>query len=456
MLFNHVYEDFINTFLEEGLDDFVLNIPEFDYSEAVTEAYYGKTSELKMCEQLLGTLKEKLNQGLVDVNQSKEAKKIESLLSKTFSIYSLRLVFTHENLFVGNIDIKNTKSIEDIPIHVMGAYTIPFRGGFFDKDKKTGFSDLSNAGMVVTIPTVYFMDMDLTPGEVLAIILHEIGHSLNSSIMNLIATIPLISLKNMSKAEKTGFLIGVGNSIVMQSIPQLSSFISRFMGYFNKASADILYKIPLLRELSKFVNSLVELKDIILLFKKLKKLFGPMFLQNLLFSVLNPANLFGYGVEAYSDSVATAYGYGPELSVALTKLSVKPNTSLMNKAVKGASKNMATGIALAGFGNFMYLYKEVLTMYFKPHPMTATRVLNQIKKCRRELANPNITPDMRKALNNDLKMMEEFVDNELLDYKKNLKRGTISQYLVNFVVIKILKGFVDVREILQLVYRNEA
>lgn len=404
-------------------------------NDIINEAYYGKTEELKQCEELLKNLAKKIREDdLLILNETKEAKQISRLLSSMFKIKSLELVFTME--------------------HQYGAHTYGFSGGFLKTDEN-GFSDLSNVGLVIIMPLMYMVDMNFTEGEMVAILLHELGHSLNASILNLLAKIPIITLKKLSSQDKQ-LLIQYIPYIASQTIPSLSVFYSKWIGGVQKNISDQFQSNKFIKEIMKYFRGSLEILNTINTLRKISSILSHKWVANLLVTAIQPQTFLGYNSEVYSDSVATAYGYGPDLSTALTKLASAPSTSMVNDIFNRTQTNVIGGIFVSGLSNFMYLYKEIIMMYFKPHPMTANRVLKQIKKCRRELANPNITHDMRKSLNSDLKLMEDFVENELLNYKKNLTRGTFPQYVVNFVVIKIFKEFVDIREVLQLVYRNEA
>ena len=94
MLFKHLQNTDENNIIQEFFsDDHV-----FSENDIVNEAYYGKTKELKRCEELFKSLVKKLkNDELLMLNETKEAKQISKLLSSMFKIKSLELVFTTEH-----------------------------------------------------------------------------------------------------------------------------------------------------------------------------------------------------------------------------------------------------------------------------------------------------------------------------------------------------------------------
>ena len=179
---------------------------------------------------------------------------IISLLSYLFNIKHLEIVFT----------------LEDIE----GAHTYDYVGGFFNTDG-LGQTKLSKAGIVVILPMSYMTDMNFTEGEMVAILIQKIGHSLNSSILNLLAKIPLISLKRTSSIEKKILLTNTAITTIPRTIPVLSVFYSKIVGGWQRFLSDFTSSHKFISEIVQIINSAAEILSTIQTIKSIASILSP-------------------------------------------------------------------------------------------------------------------------------------------------------------------------------------
>ena len=157
--------------------------------DILTEAYYGKKPEFKKIEELLEIIIQRCHNiksgtGDIEINNSKELNQIESLFEKAFGMEEMHLTFY--TISYGSI----ITSIKIKKVMGVNAYTYPSFTAYFKpkKDKQlTGDDLVCNVFIDVNLVT----SLELTTGELMAIILHEIGHCYNGSFFAFLARIPI-------------------------------------------------------------------------------------------------------------------------------------------------------------------------------------------------------------------------------------------------------------------------
>ena len=268
----------------------------------------------------------------------------------------------------------------------------------------------------------------LTPSEVLAILLHEIGHTFYYSTLQIFNEIAIsligLGIPIILKKLMTGVYIAAGNvhDFIRQNIPGLQNafdFISR-----------------------PFIESNIIVAPITMI----------MNIQNLMVQVAKRWNPVGilkstlkYGEEKGADSFATRYGYGPELASALTKLNKKDNTLYGNAINKtGAIGNV--------IGDMVLLEQELVSgILLDPHPNNNQRASSMLKKLKRDLANNEYSPEAKIELEEEIIRMEGA-------YKTCSKLGDDELPNVRAAIYHILdsitKGHSDFRESFNFYYKK--
>ncbi|MBR6289261.1 MAG: hypothetical protein IKR19_08000 [Acholeplasmatales bacterium] len=367
----------------------------------VNEAYVGKTPTLEKIEQKIGELRSKLK--FSGANSTlKETLEINRLFEEQFGmeVFALKiLAATYENAYT--IVLANRFDIaefEDLPSMVEANPTTGYR---FKKD--------NNFCIIMNITTQLIMDTDYTDAEILAILLHELGHNFadciyddiniaNKDMMNTYRTsmvqaiimlaISIIGLpaavglfvrflkelkelnnKNRNKAEKKGQKIGKG---------KLSAFIASIKAKINGIS-DLVSGI--LFRLSGAVNTYKRSLEISGDKDKARKSLGR---QN----------------EVIADKFAGIYGYGPDLATALLKLEATASAS--EKAVDKLGK----------FGkdiNDKYTEAMLDINDYDVHPQVIQRIFEEIKLLENELKKEDLDPKVKKVIQDQLNQLREVI-----------------------------------------------
>lgn len=227
-----------------------------------------------------------------------------------------------------------------------------------------------NTGFFIDPKELYKIKVNFTPREIVAILLHEIGHSFAKSVM------PLHNFLNT--------VYSCLNTIRQEDISEEE----------KKNIIDSI--VSILRHCGKNV-----LDSIRLVFKT-----GKIAVMNM-FTTVNSVN-----EERYADSFATVYGYGPELSSALIKLDM-----IGQKLNKKYKLNIFDQLLILP----LQIFVTLLIFLTDPHPNTCSRLKNNINTLEYEVNNnKGLHPKTKKEILIQIKkintMLKNINDN---DYKYN-------------------------------------
>lgn len=239
---------------------------------------------------------------------------------------------------------------------------------------------------------------ELTPEEMLAVFLHEFGHSIDPALTNITYAETNILSKyltdrkgSLTPAEKKlmkekGRKHGLGEelavliimlfSIILPFIPDIVGAIRRLILGKEKIKEERLNKI----------------KEAL---KKDKEAFRR---QN--FS------------EAYADNFARMYGYGAVLARALSKLS-KDTEKIINKWVKKEERREEL------------ITRMVIDSLKDVHKTDIHRIRNLMKEYKDDINDPNTPPMIKKALEEDLTELEKVLDmylNNFSEFQNNVNK----------------------------------
>lgn len=410
---------------------------ELEYLTPIDEAYFGKTSGLKKCESLLEKVIEYCK-GVYNgtykgiINETKEVKELENLFAKEFNIGEFSLTFYTFDITT------NIKSFSP------NAVTLPSSIQFLkpSKDNKK-ITNTKNTYVGVNVDINLVVTFELNVEELMAIILHEIGHSLNASIFTFLSEIPnrkerlkLETLLLFNGATATFLPIGLGL--------MFRSKLIRGRDWLNKHINNFLNSHP---DAAMFINQIMNITDQII------KIFNPFrelaeFITNplsMLISYIEPSNLFGYQTERFSDSFATAYGYGVGIATFVHKLEIHHGSIIQD--INSYIPAFAIGRDIAEISI------NIVGLLASPYPTNPSRIVNQLNKLKRDAKDPNLTPSVRKDLELNIKRLEEVIDTEVLNRKNYDTESTgVSpiKYLYNYIIIKVFNGKIDPRELLNI------
>lgn len=269
----------------------------------LSEAYYGKLPEFVELEKAFeGLIKRAKADDYRKCNPNKypENKKIQKIFTKVFGFKESFLYWE--------------------PFAVANAYTYSLNAFLVFTDKKKliekrpdkGFYDTSHDTLLTVYVSTGLLEKELSARELIAVILHEIGHNFDYSNYHKFQMIlwsifdwaipgEIASNKNNTNDMKDAFYIKIseeGDKIYKNQ--RKRNLLARRM----KDQERKYYKWS--KRLDGFIGTLILPFQIVIF---------------LLFSPIEPIfNIGGEKSEIFADSFATAYGYGSELMSALNKL----------------------------------------------------------------------------------------------------------------------------------------
>lgn len=345
--------------------------------DVVTESYVGRTPTLKKAEKELQKVIEIINtfdnvsfETAKMVNYTAPCKKFNSLLSEEFGT-TILVNFTPKDRIGA------------------GAYT-PVTSTIFGftstaiEYEKTGKLKSHNRVLPIFVTISYSVinEYRLTSDELMGIILHEIGHNIHHIPIINTLNIPILLLRPL-----LGAAMGEVDRIVsvVEGVPIINQGV-RFINIINKFFKDIT------GDRLNFV-----------------KLFVKIMNGATLLIVIDPLRHFvGYLGERYSDSVATAYGYGEGLANGLLKIHNTTAPSTYNKVVYSNK--------ITAFGDvFLLAFVDICMMITlrSVHPAVGHRIKNSLNKLERDLAEGDYPPQVKAELKQDIKTLRKTYEDYL-------------------------------------------
>lgn len=432
----------------------------------VTEAYFGKTKNLIEVEKIIGGIIQRmtvpLKQGgkrIIDaakINKSAENKKIEALLCKEFGFKEMVLHWDGSPVFNAYTITYGLIKLVDGSQPIM-----PIRNGdgtYYDSKH-----------LYICVVNIYagFIDSKVTAEELVACILHEIGHNFACTpVVNAVTAIEWALLPvNLYRS-----MVNLGN--IFQSIDNIqnamadeetkhnlekcqqiakNSFIQAFLSWFRFNRYWDLVKHGLFRVfqsvfpefakqefaeldewilnnknkvLAKWDEYMKELENLKEYYKK-----NPNFVNSSVFisrgvslvklifwhdlSVIEHFLSLqeGYSNEVFADSFASAYGYGAATVALQRRIEYYV---LNNRALSNKNKYNV-------YNQYIYIMSDIMTTFLDEHPASQTRMKNQIDKLKRELNDPDVDPRIRKELMKDLERAESIYNQYLNEFPPELK-----------------------------------
>ena len=342
--------------------------------EPVAEGYVGKTKNILEIERLLGVMIKKygttniIENSRMTLDACPEKKKIEELVKKEFG-------FGHVTIVIK-------------PQAIINAFTIP--SGFIMRDLAAGMpQEATKHGdrwydekhQYVFYMAFYTEDFNgtFTPGELTAMLLHEIGHNFDVSTAYWFADCMF-----------WGLCIGTGLF---------------FMPAFKQTIGILIYSID---HMLDYIFPVRVVRNIIEIGKRyLSIAMGPFKVIDYLMAVggqfahdpvgTASSMLTGFGMEKFSDSFAAAYGYGPETISLMDKLDKVYMTTKMGSAI-----DTYTWIG--------QLAPTFLLMFIDPHPENQTRAKMVLEDLQKASSDKNVPPQIRKMMYKDYQLAKKTYD----------------------------------------------
>ena len=437
----------------------------YDY---IQEAYFGKPKlclEMEKCiGQVRGILKTKSIQAVkgsdettkwaaraldaaftpeifARIEGTEPWKHLTHLIEKQFGFYSVSL------LLDGGVT-PNARTYT-----VCGTVDYGVLSGIISKVSKNGYHYDPKWGVstVIFVGLPLFLDYRFSSGEIMAVIMHEIGHNFQTSLSPVLCGLTLI--KNIIDINTELFKIEdpeqkvlrgyamfgsvkiISNKILKSKYGPSIMLIKNLVEFIVKGFSDNLNAILSLPY--GIVMNITRKYDLIKTWVKVFKNLSKYTTSEKLDIVKSLFNIGKrYTDEVAADSFASMHGYGPELITALKKVET------LNVAGVGEVINH-TPLLGHIFGCLISAFRELAI--FDPHPNTAARLNICLSVIEDDLEDKRLSPKLRLQLKKDIKELRKNI--EQYDYKiENDYSGKAGGLLVKFWST-VLPGFGELRSI---------
>ena len=331
------------------------------------EAYAGKTSNIKTAErELIAFVKEiKESYSLTDPNYNPMNNvEVNNNIHLKKATDALKKEFKFNNLTISMYSDRNA------------GYTMVTPFLFFKGDEKK-----HEISVYIYMSINDIIENNLSGPEVLAVLLHEIGHNTDTCVPTRLRFI----LRSLLYA-------GINIPITLAanwSEPKIIKLIDWIFQKTYLRGIIVLCK-QLLSELIKFkrIDFVVQVP------------------QQAILSLVSVIHLtfLGYWGERKSDSMAVKYGYGPELVSSLNKFKDDGVSDKLSEKI--IHSNPFTGLLYDLTDAIMCTF----SIFTTPHPSNVNRAKNALTKLERELQNPNIPSDLKKEIKGEIKELNEMIN----------------------------------------------
>ena len=419
----------------------------------VTESYYGKTKTLKQCEAILDRIRLLYKQNpTVDITNSAENAALEKLLKKQFGFKNVCINWYRFDLMNKMTSMFNAYTYVNATIILdPKARNYKFKDtGYYDKEHRHTIS--------IQISYQLLVYGDLTGGEMLAIILHEIGHNFDDSVYNWISTYffyvamyyngiayfhELDNLLKFGIQTKDQLKQFFNDTMAAVYYPLISfNMLKEFMAKVNKGWNKILDKVPLLKWAG---HIFIRCTTIVNEFKYHPIIAIPVLAQGLCQGLLvTPGLLFADYIgqiivrkkEKFADSFSAAYGYGPEQSSALQKFegTQYPVEDQLGKMYP----------ILSIFRDINISFNLIYSALLKPnHGSNIERAQTMLNDLRWNLRNADLKPEVKNELVKQIEVQEKLIDSYL---KKSFDEKVYISGCMQYFLVKVCDGDVTILE----------
>lgn len=392
------------------MDDMFKDIDNIGKIEPVMESYFGKSKALLEGERILKIMIGKLK---VTDNEEFGERSANKGISDWKENDALCKVFQKEFGFKEMYIHWNSEPVENARTWPGGIITMAVGMGsgmpsMPIRDRNNRYYDKNHEYICCVEVWVGLIDMGFTAEELMAVILHEIGHNFDMTLVTSLTKIMRLSSMLLDFAKypaNIGYQINNLLKIIINEMP--GPYIKEQLKFIDALMSPFSGVIKIYYKIWNYLNS----NSLYLTINRMGVML--MYLQHTAFLVSNPAagsaavvgGILGYSGEVFADSFATAYGYGA--ATVSTEVKFQQNSRQIRYTGKSIAPikafNYSSGLALS-----------LLVMMFDPHPYAQTRMKNQINMLQGEMNNPNIPPSIKKALKRDLADAKDIYNKKVL------------------------------------------
>lgn len=377
-----------------------------NWAEILDEAYVGETQFIKDFIELIHEARAPyVGKMKKPIKGNKDFIKIGDMLAEEFGFYSVDFSVpfdTSMNAFTYPITMSTDKSVIGIKPK-------------FTKNKGYKYDVSNRLCILVAVTAGVWFNPEFSDREVVAAILHEIGHSFvlqSERMIDIIEANRLGIAYNVIYQIMLDLLLFVKNPTTgLYTIPRDINTIlntsDKGKEIRNKVSKE-LSKNPLFAGVASisewFSTAFMQFfKEAFSLFDGFAYIISiPMTALNKLLSSFNkPSIAFSKSQEYLSDSFAVSYGLGPEISSFLVKIEYSAAAS-GSKVDEILSKIPIVG-ALRETVKVPVL---LLSHGINTHPSTPARINQILKDLNKELNSSDLSPKTKKAIQANIKSLE--------------------------------------------------
>lgn len=375
----------------------------------INEAYFGKPKKCLEMEKCIHRLREKYGndsiiggQGIGVVEQSEDWINLRTLIEDQFGFYSVTLILMRDT----------SPNACTIPI------TITF-DGVLEAQKNArihnGIKYTKDAKYctLIMVTEGLFFNKEFTDGEVLAVMLHEVGHNFDAAISRQMTPFTFIDLG----LSLISGIMNMDQSVVIQFFTSFTKTRRGIFVFMNKVMQNKAWAlIDYMQWLSKIPMSLIS-KALMPILKVagiglgLLKMTANPFISNYI-------SLSGYNRENMADKFAAMHGYGPEFATGITKMTMEPI----------GTEEVINRIPILGhmYGLVLVMYAYVFS-FSDPHQILSARLRSIAEVLEGDLDRSDIDGKTKKQIRNDIKRMESTLDNieseKKIGYSKQVELG---------------------------------
>lgn len=397
----------INMNISENYLSESMNIDSY-FSEAV---FSGGKEKVKPLEEHIQKIKDELDSQLkeqdetIEANKKDKSVKIKSFDPKAFwkntlfkdfedairDIFGFRNVEIHPYIEKYNSKDKKFESCE-LNCAVYHIDRFPIEGlvtdkGFYDKTHSTVMQIYISLGLIKT----------LTTEEILSVFLHEFGHSIDPALVDIKYTETNILSKYITDRKKD---INKEENKLIDKIGKKLKSIGSDVAFITNSLIDSIIDIFRTKD-SSMKNKLKKLKE---------KLSNDK-------EVFNRQNYS----EAFADNFARMYGYGHVLMKGIKKLSSNIDNEINSRYKKEKARQKI-------------IYEITKSMIDDEHKTDIHRIRSLINEYKKDIDDPATPKVVKEQLKEDLKELEEVLD-QYLNHKDEFQKRVNN--LINEELMKL-------------------
>jgi hypothetical protein len=395
----------------------------------LNEAYFGKTKELLAAEQQLDKFRSKyLNSYTFNtrVNSDPDLLEFDRMMENIFGFECLTLQIYNTDVFnAGTLPISNSIDF------VFNKNNVIVTNNGYKFKPEFGYTCfiLIYSGMIFN--PLY------TTSEIMAIILHEVGHNFQTVIDEKDGVI--LNLYNIINSliaiitDPTGGIISkaIWSTKVRRFVANSTKKL-RKNNHFSMAVYDVFKQgLDLYNSLMININDIINILNLGIIKGIPLKMYK--FIKNPVMGILGIKA--GYTKEQIADNFANMYGYGGDLSSALTKMGTNSDSMVMK-----ALDNIPIISTIVHLNQLPFM---IVACLFDEHPEEVYRIKDQIKMLKYELDKEDLDPKMTNVLKSDIEACEEALD-VLTDCTKGINDPYFGKKLYNSIIKHVadIKGAV--------------